>query len=113
PIKIDECALDGQFIRLANTSKDKDIDVSNWLLVRKVEDHEDINYYIPSNVRIYRGQTIKILTRLSQANRAAHDLVNMEIDSWGLGMNITTRLFNDDEEERASHIQRTGYPSSR
>ncbi|CAF1056649.1 unnamed protein product [Didymodactylos carnosus] len=110
-IKIDECSLDGRFIRLANTSKEEDMDISNWYLMRKVDDQEDIVYLLPSNFILHRDQTVKILTRESRTSQAAHDLVNFEIDSWGFGMNIITRLYRDDNEERATHIQKMAYPS--
>ncbi|CAF1656480.1 unnamed protein product, partial [Didymodactylos carnosus] len=114
PITIDECSPDGRFIQLANTSNDKNVDLSNWILMRKIDNRDNIVYQLPSDFTLYRGQTVRIFTRSSQNERTGNGLVNLEIDSWGVGLYIITRLLSDiDGEERATHIQSTAYPSSR
>ncbi|CAF1505191.1 unnamed protein product [Didymodactylos carnosus] len=113
PITIDECSPDGRFIQLANTSKDKHADLSSWYLIRKVDAQDGIIYRFPSEFTLYRGQTVRIFTRSSQNERTGNDLVNLEADSWGLGLYIITRLISDNDEERATHIQSTAYPTSR
>ncbi|CAF1594743.1 unnamed protein product, partial [Adineta steineri] len=44
PIAIKDCAPDGKCITLENSSMDKDVDVSNWTLKRRVEGSPEISY---------------------------------------------------------------------
>ncbi|CAF0818254.1 unnamed protein product [Didymodactylos carnosus] len=109
PINIDECSPDGKFVILANTSKNKDIDLTGWRLLRKVDDKKEITFSLPPNFKLQNGKNVKIYAGGHGRERPPYDLVHSQIDSWGIGVNIVTRLLNDQNEEKATHIQKTVY----
>ncbi|KAI0979878.1 hypothetical protein GJ496_001921 [Pomphorhynchus laevis] len=115
PVSISECSPDGKYITLDNTSKNKDIDLSGWKLYRKVDTSPDINYIFPSGFRLNSSRNVRVWSRggaASSSSQISHsDIVNNAVESWGVGVNIVTRLFNDQGEEKATHVQRTVYAS--
>ncbi|CAF1156158.1 unnamed protein product [Adineta steineri] len=111
PINIDECSPDGKFIQLANTSKNKDIDLTGWRLLRKVDNSPEITYSLPSGFKLSSGKYVKIHARGQGKERSPYDLVLPTHDSWGVGVSVVTRLLNEQNEEKATHIQKTVYAS--
>jgi len=111
PINIDECSPDGKFIQLANTSKNKDIDLTGWRLLRKVDNSPEITYSLPANFKLASGKYVKIFARGQGKERHPFELVLPTNDSWGVGVSVVTRLLNDQNEEKATHIQKTVYAS--
>ena len=111
PINIDECSPDGKYIQLANTSKNKDIDLTGWRLLRKVDNSPEITYSLPANFKLASGKYVKIFARGQGKERPPYDLVLPTNDSWGVGVSVVTRLLNDQNEEKATHIQKTVYAS--
>lgn len=111
PINIDECSPDGKFIQLANTSKNKDIDLTGWRLLRKVDNSPEITYSLPANFKLASGKYVKIYARGQGKERPPFELVLPTNDSWGVGVSVVTRLLNDQNEEKATHIQKTVYAS--
>ncbi|CAF3801442.1 unnamed protein product [Rotaria magnacalcarata] len=113
PIAIKDCAPDGKCITLENTSNDKDVDVSNWTLKRRVEDSSEISYTIPYGLVIRHGSDLKIFARSAQNghHRPPSQVVNDKLDSWGMGTECETRLFNEQGEEKASHSQKIVFGS--
>ncbi|CAF1127925.1 unnamed protein product [Adineta steineri] len=111
PINIDECSPDGKFIQLANTSKNKDIDLTGWRLLRKVDNSPEITYSLPSAFKLSSGKYVKIHARGQGKERSPYDLVLPTHDSWGVGVSVVTRLLNEQNEEKATHIQKTVYAS--
>jgi intermediate filament protein if len=111
PINIDECSPDGKYIQLANTSKNKDIDLTGWRLLRKVDNSPEITYSIPREFKLASGKYLKIYARGQGKERPPYDLVLPTHDSWGVGVSVVTRLLNDQNEEKATHIQKTVYAS--
>jgi intermediate filament protein if len=109
PINIDECSPDGKYIQLANTSKNKDIDLTGWRLLRKVDNSPEITYSIPSNFKLASGKYVKIHAKGQAKERPPFDLVLPTHDSWGVGVSVVTRLLNEQNEEKATHIQKTVY----
>jgi len=61
PIAIKDCAPDGKCITLENSSADKDVDVSNWILKRRVEGTSEISYTIPYGLVMKHGTELKNL----------------------------------------------------
>ncbi|CAF5097067.1 unnamed protein product, partial [Rotaria magnacalcarata] len=108
-----DCAPDGKCITLENTSNDKDVDVSNWTLKRRVEDSSEISYTIPYGLVIRHGSDLKIFARSAQNghHRPPSQVVNDKLDSWGMGTECETRLFNEQGEEKASHSQKIVFGS--
>ncbi|CAF0863780.1 unnamed protein product [Rotaria sordida] len=113
PIAIKDCTPDGKCITLENSSNDKDVDVSNWTLKRRVEGSPDISYTLPYGLVMKRGSEMKIFARSAQNahHRPPFEVVNDKLDSWGMGTECETRLFNEQGEERASHSQKIVFGS--
>ncbi|CAF0873208.1 unnamed protein product [Rotaria sordida] len=113
PIAIKDCAPDGKCITLENTSNDKDVDVSNWTLKRRVEGSSDIAYTIPYGLIMKHGNELKIYARSAQNahHRPPSQVVNDKLESWGMGTECETRLFNEQGEEKASHSQKIVFGS--
>ena len=58
------------------------------------------------------GSELKIFARNAQsAHRPPSQVVNDELDSWGMGTNCETKLFNEQGEEKASHSQQIVFGS--
>jgi len=114
---VEDCSPDGKCITLENSSSDKDVDVSNWILKRRVEGSPEISYTIPYGLVMKHGSELKIFARSAQNahHRPPSQVVNDKLDSWGMGTECETRLFNEQGEERASHSQKIvfGTESSR
>ncbi|CAF1387219.1 unnamed protein product [Adineta steineri] len=113
PIAIKDCAPDGKCITLENSSMDKDVDVSNWTLKRRVEGSPEISYTIPYGLIIKHGNDLKIYARSAQNahHRPPSQVVNDQLDSWGMGTACETKLFNEQGEEKASHSQKIVFGS--
>ena len=104
----EDCAPDGKCITLENSSNDKDVDVSNWTLKRHVEGSPEISYTIPYGLIIKHGNELKIFARSAQNahHRPPLEVVNDKLDSWGMGTECETKLYNEQGEEKASHSQK-------
>jgi intermediate filament protein if len=113
PIAIKDCTPDGKCITLENSSNDKDVDVSNWILKRRVEGSPEIAYTIPYGLVMKHGSELKIFARSAQnaLHRPPAQVVNDKLDSWGMGTECETKLFNEQGEERASHSQKIVFGS--
>ena len=112
-ISVEDCAPDGKCITLENTSIDKDVDVSNWILKRRVEGSSELAYTIPFGLTIKHGNELKIFARSAQNahHRPPAQVVNDKLDSWGMGTECETKLFNEQGEEKASHSQKIVFGS--
>jgi intermediate filament protein if len=110
---VEDCAPDGKCITLENSSIDKDVDVSNWTLKRRVEGSPEISYTIPYGLIIKHGNELKIFARSAQTahHRPPSQVVNDKLDSWGMGTECETKLFNEQGEEKASHSQKIVFGS--
>lgn len=109
----EDCAPDGKCITLENSSADKDVDVSNWVLRRRVEGSPEISYTIPFGLVMKHGNELKIYARTAQNahHRPPLQVVNDKLDSWGMGTECETKLFNEQGEEKASHSQKIVFGS--
>lgn len=116
-IGIKECSPNGSFISLANHSTTKDIDISRWLIIRRVESTTEHRFVIPDGTRLRKGEEIRIYSKFGINNNEASMshrgpsssnyvvLNNRELTSWGSGTIVETYLFNEDGEEKAAHTQ--------
>lgn len=109
----EDCAPDGKCITLDNSSHDRDVDVSNWVLKRVVDGASELSYTIPYGLAIPRGGELKIFARSAQNahHRPPYQVVNDKLDSWGMGTECITKLYNDQGEEKASHEQKIVFGS--
>jgi intermediate filament protein if len=107
PVSISECSPDGKLIVLENTSRNKDINLSNWVLKRQVDSKEEIVYKFPSNFYLKANMSLKLWARGHGQEKQPSDLVNKDTDNWGIGHNILTSIINEFGEECATHLKKT------
>ncbi|CAJ0917572.1 unnamed protein product, partial [Mesorhabditis belari] len=98
---------DGTFISLQNTHGSKDEDLSGYKVSRKLDNNQYINYVLPENTVLKAGKTLKLYARDHGPHSPPNSLVNAADETWGLGANVVTTLFNKEGEERATLAQKT------
>jgi intermediate filament protein if len=111
PVSISECSPDGKVIILENTSRNKDITMTNWLLKRRVDSKEELTYKFPANLVLKANKMIRIWARGHGKENLPTDLVNKDVENWGTGVNVVTIVLNDVGDEKATHLQKTVYAS--
>nr|CAB38186.1 cytoplasmic intermediate filament protein [Urechis caupo] len=107
PVSIQECASNGESITLENNGS-RDENLSSWTIMRTV-DGQERKCVLPRNATIPRRDKRTFICKGGE-RKSAND-IECNIDSFGIGANITTKLTNPDGEEKASHVQRTQYQS--
>jgi intermediate filament protein if len=111
-ISIAECHPEGKFIVLENTNRNKEENMDEWKLKRKIDGKKEVVFTMPSKFVLKPGKTTKIWARGQGGSHSPPDQLVFEgEDNWGLGNNVQTILYNKDGEERATHIQRTSSSS--
>lgn len=111
PVSISECSPDGKVIILENTSRNKDITMTNWVLKRRVDAKEELTYKFPANLVLKANKMIRIWARGHGKENLPTDLVNKDVENWGMGVNVVTIVLNDVGDEKATHLQKTVYAS--
>ncbi|CAF0704106.1 unnamed protein product [Brachionus calyciflorus] len=111
PVSIAECSPDGKVIILENTSRNKDITMTNWVLKRRVDSKEEITFKFPPNLVLKANKTVRVWARGHGKENLPTDLVNKDIENWGIGVNVVTIVLNDVGDEKATHLQKTLYSS--
>jgi intermediate filament protein if len=107
-VSISECHPDGRFIVLENTHRSKDENIDEWKLKRKLDGRKEIVYTLPPKFVLRAGKSLKIWAKGPGAINSPPDQVVFDgEDSWGVGSNVQTILYNHDGEERATHLQRS------
>jgi intermediate filament protein if len=107
-ISIAECEPDGKFIVLENTHRNKEENLGEWKIRRKLDGRKEILYSFPPNTVVKAGKSVKIWARGQGGSyNPPFELVHDAEDSWQTGQNVQTVLINKDGEERATHMQRT------
>ncbi|RNA18535.1 intermediate filament ifa-1 [Brachionus plicatilis] len=109
PVSISECSPDGKVIVLENTSRNKDVDLSDWLIRRRVDNRPEISFRFPQNLVLKATKTVRVWSRGNGKDNLPNEIVNWDLDSWGMGVNVHTVLSNDQGEEKATHLQKTVY----
>jgi intermediate filament protein if len=107
PVNIGECASDGSFITLENTSR-KDESVGNWSIKRNIDGQEMPGCTLPNDLVLRAGAKVKLYARGKKPRDASKDDVetNQEIFDQ-TGSIISTKLCTPAGEDRATHIQKT------
>jgi len=107
-VSIQETNADGKFIVLENTHRSKEEPLSEWKLKRKIDGKREIVYTLPKDFVLKPGKSVKIWARNQGGVHGPPDqLVFDGEDSFGVGSNVQTILYNKEGEERATHIQRS------
>ena len=78
-----ECSPDGKVIILENTSRNKDITMTNWVLKRRVDAKEEITYKFPATLVLKANKMVRIWARGHGKENLPSDLVNANVDNWG------------------------------
>ncbi len=101
---VEECAASGKYISLMNHSTNKDIDVSRWVLKRRIDSAAELLYTLPEGVRLHPGNELIIYSKLgadaarSSSNNclasslSQKELVSTNVDSWGMCKNECMKL---------------------
>ncbi|KAL4001708.1 Intermediate filament protein B [Acanthocheilonema viteae] len=108
-VSIQDAASDGKYILLENTHRSKEEPIGEWRLKRKIDGKREIVYTFPTNFVLKPGKSVKIWARGQGVYSPPDQLVFDAEDSFGIGSNVQTILFNKEGEERASHIQRSSH----
>ncbi|EGT58123.1 hypothetical protein CAEBREN_03292 [Caenorhabditis brenneri] len=105
-VSIKETSPDGKFVILENTHRGKEEPIGDWKLKRKIDGKREIVFTFPSDYVLLPFQSVKILARGNGVSNPPEVLVFEGEDSFGVGANVQTILYNNKGEERATHIQR-------
>uniref|UniRef100_A0A1I7W372 Intermediate filament protein A n=2 Tax=Loa loa TaxID=7209 RepID=A0A1I7W372_LOALO len=111
-ISIQDAASDGKYVLLENTHRSKEEPMGEWRLKRKIDGKREIIYTFPRDFILRPGKTVKVWARGQGVYSPPEQLVFDAEDSFGIGSNVQTILFNKEGEERASHIQRSSHTIS-
>lgn len=110
PVSISECSADGKHITVENTGR-RDENVGRWKISRNIDGKEKDGFTFPHGFSLRPGGKAKIYAKGQRpASAPATDLESSD-ESWGIGANIHTKLVNEREEDRATHVQKTIYTS--
>ncbi|CAF1244944.1 unnamed protein product [Rotaria sordida] len=112
-----ECPLDSTYIRLMNQSASAVIDISRWLLKRRVDSKMVLQYTLPNGLRLLPGSELRVYSKLGGAvaqkssdqsafSSSLHQQIILnDVFSMGIGDKIETQLLDEKGEEKASCIQ--------
>jgi len=107
-VSIAECQPEGKFVVLENTHRSKEEPTSEWKLKRKIDGKREVVYTLPKDFVLKPGKSVKIWARnQGGVHNPPEQLIFDGEDSFGVGGNVQTILYNKDGEERATHIQRS------
>ncbi|CAD6185097.1 unnamed protein product [Caenorhabditis auriculariae] len=107
-VVIQEVAPDGRYIVIENISR-RDETIGDWKLRRKISGKREIVYHFPRDFILRAQKTVKIFARGQGVHSPPDSLVYDGEDSFGIGSDVQTTLYNKEGEERASHSQRASH----
>lgn len=81
--------------------------LENWTIRHQNDQKPEIIYQFPLSVSLRPRGSIRVSTQRSpQSAKSGSDVLNADqIESWGQGQVMVTRLFDNNNEERASITQ--------
>jgi intermediate filament protein if len=107
-IQFAEIATDGKYIVLENLSVSNDEHMGDWKLTRVIDNDREFVFTFPSKFTLKAGKSVRIWAKgQSGSNNLVDSLVYEGHNSWGVGFNVTTSLFDRNGAEKASYIQTT------
>lgn len=101
-VGIVDASPDGRSLTLSNSSN-KLIDLSYWILRRKVGNDFNIEYVLPKGIQIKSKSNLKLLT--NRESTTDEDYLVTNLQTWGVGMKSDTCLLNEKFEEKSRLIQ--------
>ncbi|CAJ0608933.1 unnamed protein product [Cylicocyclus nassatus] len=106
-VSIQDPSPEGKYVVLENTHRSKEEPIGEWKLKRKIDGKREIVYTLPHDFILRAGKSVKIWARgQGGTHNPPESLVFDGEDSFGVGSNVQTILYNKEGEERATHIQR-------
>jgi len=107
PVTIGECAADGSYISLENTSR-KDENIGEWSIKRNVDGRDFPSVTLPQDLTLKAGAKVKLFAHGRMSKDAGPNDIETDQDNWDTtGSIISTKLCNPAGEDRATHIQKT------
>jgi len=107
-VSIQETSPEGKFVILENTHRAKEENIGEWKLKRKIDAKREIVYTFPKDFVLRPNKTVKIWARSQGGVHNPPDqLVFDGEETFGVGSNIHTILYNTHGEERATLTQRS------
>jgi intermediate filament protein if len=109
PVNIGECAADGSYISLENSSR-KDENIGGWSIKRNVDGQELPGVNLPSDLTLKAGAKVKLFAHGCKTRDAGPNDIEVNQDTWAqTGSIISTKLCNPSGEDRATHTQKTSF----
>lgn len=108
PVAIAEIEVSGKFVMIENTGR-KEEQLGEWRLKRDIDGKDKVEYGLPKAFVLAPGDKIKVWAKGAKPSDAGPGDLEADVPSWGTGNDITTRLVNPANEDRATHIQRTSF----
>ncbi|WKY00964.1 hypothetical protein Q1695_015179 [Nippostrongylus brasiliensis] len=106
-VSIQDPSPEGKYVVLENTHRSKEEPIGEWKLKRKIDGKREIVYTLPHDFVLRAGKSVKIWARgQGGVHNPPDSLLFDSEDSFGVGSNVQTILYNKEGEERATHIQR-------
>jgi hypothetical protein len=81
---------------LANHSANKDVDISRWILQRRIDSKTELKYTLPDQIRLPIGGEVRIYSKLGAdaaqlpsnydvvSHHLRQNIVNNDVISWGM-----------------------------
>ncbi|CAD5221326.1 unnamed protein product [Bursaphelenchus xylophilus] len=111
-VSIQETDPDGKYVLLENTHRSKEEAIGEWKLKRKIDGKREIVYTFPQEFVLRPASTFQIWARNQGGIHNPPEQVVFEgEDTFGVGSNITTILYNTQGEERATLTQKQSQSS--
>ncbi|KAI6241650.1 hypothetical protein M3Y99_00326000 [Aphelenchoides fujianensis] len=106
-VSIQETSPEGKYVVLENTHRAKEENIGEWKLKRRIDSKREIVYTFPKDFVLRPNKTVKIWARSQGGIHNPPDqLVFDGEETFGVGANIQTVLYNTHGEERATLTQR-------
>ena len=104
-VGLSDASPDGKFVQIENAGVSSTVvDLSGWIVKRKVDNNAEVVYKIPNNTVLAPGKEITIWARSYGQHTVANDLVT-DFENWGIGITSLSRLLNSSGEEKSSFNQ--------
>ncbi|KAF1746711.1 hypothetical protein GCK72_023168 [Caenorhabditis remanei] len=105
-IIIKESSPEGKYVVIENTNRNKEEPLGDWKLKRKIDGKREIIFTFPSDYVLQASQSVKIFARGHGTENPPESLVFEGDDTFGVGSNVQTILYNSNGEKRATEYQR-------
>ena len=82
--------------------------MSSWEIKRRVDGNEEISYTFPEGLALKPNKIVRVWSRnVAPADLLPSDLINNDIETWGVGEYVITIVLNETGSEKATHLQKT------